>query len=39
MSGYASENSTDTKIDRKWKLLNKPFTREQLANALLSTLS
>jgi signal transduction histidine kinase len=38
MSGYASLGSEATKIPDEYRLLNKPFTMEQLADALDSTL-
>lgn len=38
MSGYASQSSEATKIPKKWRLLHKPFTMEQLADSLGSTL-
>jgi DNA-binding NtrC family response regulator len=38
MSGYASQSTESTKIDKQWKLLHKPFSMEQLTNALLNEL-
>ena len=39
MSGYASQSTESTKIDKKWKLLQKPFTLENLTSALLDELA
>lgn len=38
MSGYASQSTESTKIDKQWKLLQKPFTMQQLTHALLNEL-